>query len=955
AVLPALTRDYAGYAREQRRALGGGGLARQLEYWKTQLRDAPPFLDLPTDRPRPALPSARGARYSRTLPAGLQAELHALARVEGSTLFMVMLAAFDVLLARYTGTEDVVIGTPVAGRPDSDLEGLVGFFINTLVLRTDLRGNPTVRELLARVRGMTLEAYEHAEVPFELLVEVLQPPRNTSRTPLFQVLFNLHSEPGVPLELAGLAVQPVAVPRHAAKFDLSVSLAETTTGIAVSVEYSTHLFLPASVERLVADYAVLLSGLVAAPDGRLTDLPFSPPASAAMPLVGQVPFASTAMTLPAAFAAQLARDPAALAVSAPATATRAAIDWSYAALAAEAAAVTVGLARHDVRPGDRVGLWFGHGAGQVAGILGVLQAGAVYVPLDPLAPPARLATIVRDAGLRVVVTDGESPAWPLPGLSLVVMDELQPEPGIGAAVTVPTLGPDSLAYLLYTSGSTGKPKGVPQTHRNVLHFVRAWAGNLGITPDDRLSLLSTAGYDAAVQDIFGALLTGASVCPLDVRRLDRETLLDRIADRGLTVLHATPTVYRYLFGGHVACRQDLSRVRLVVLGGESARRADFELFRARFGKSARFVNGYGLTEATAVTQWFAAKDTHPYGQQLPIGQSVADGRRLQLLDDAGSPAPFAGEIVLDGAHVTPGYWPLLVGAASAATLPDPMPGVAAEAAPTVGRRFYTGDLARYLPDGSLVYVGRRDSRLKIGSIRIEAGDIETALRTHPVIDDAVALAPIDAGGEPVLAAWYTPRAGEAPPAVPALRAHLLTLLPAALVPARFTPCEALPRLPNGKVDRQALALAGAAVGAASAANSSDRIPESVAAEAAPTAAPTADKTSHIEATLLEIWRALLNIERVGLDDDFFALGGHSLLATRLVARIRDRLGIELPLIRVFETPTVRGLADFLASQRIRAQHVNEDLPVNRPRVPEPPTPQPVSPRSDRLQSDPQAE
>jgi acyl-CoA synthetase (AMP-forming)/AMP-acid ligase II/acyl carrier protein len=449
-----------------------------------------------------------------------------------------------------------------------------------------------------------------------------------------------------------------------------------------------------------------------------------------------------------------------------------------------------------------------------------------------------------------------------------------------------------------------------------------------------------------VQDIFGALLAGASVCPLDVRRLDRETLLDRIADRGLTVLHGTPTVYRYLFGGHVACRQDLSRVRLVVLGGEAARRADFELFRARFGRTARFVNGYGLTEATAVTQWFAGKDTHPWGQQLPIGKPVAEGQRLQLLDDAGAPAPFVGEIVLDGAHVTPGYWPLPVGAASAAMLhsvarvppagnpvglpwvhgerPDRTPAgwpllrgdsVAAEAAPAIARRFRTGDLARYLPDGSLVYFGRRDSRLKIGGIRIEAGDIEAALRTHPAIDDAVALAPLDAGGEPVLVAWYTPRAGEAPPTVPALRAHLLTLLPAALVPARFIACDAFPRLPNGKVDRQARAL----VGAASAATLSDLRPDEVAAEAA----PTADEANHVEATLLDIWRTLLKLDRVDPDDDFFAIGGHSLLATRLVARVRDRLGIELPLIRIFDTPTVRGLADFLASQRSRARHADE--------------------------------
>jgi len=899
--LPPLTRDYAGYAREQRRALSDGGLARQLDYWTTQLRDAPPFLDLPTDRPRAALPTTRGARYSRALPAGLRAELHALGRAEGCTLFMVMLAAFDVLLARYTGEEDIVVGTPLAGRNESDLEGLVGFFVNTLVLRTELGGNPTVRELLARVRGMTLDAYEHADVPFEMLVEALQPPRNTSRSPLFQVLFNLHSEPVVPLELAGLAVQPLAVPRHAAKFDLSVSLAENSTGIAVSVEYNADLFLPASIERFVADYALLLAALVAAPGARLTELPFSPPvlaglAAAARPAAVRAALPDlTAATLPAAFAAQLARTPAGLAVSAPASGTRAAVDWSYAALAAEAARVCAALARHRVAPGDRVGLWFGHGAGQVAGVLGVLQAGAVYVPLDPLAPPARLRTIICDAGLHVVLTDGEAPAWPLPGLVPVAIDQLAGVPAPPPGGPAPAVHPDSLAYLLYTSGSTGTPKGVPQTHRNVLHYIRAWTGNLGITADDRLTLLSTVGYDAAVQDIFGALLTGASVCPLDIRRQDRETLLDRIADRGLSVLHMTPTVYRYLFGGHVACRQDLSRVRLVVLGGEAARRADFELFRARFGNTARLVNGYGLTEATAVCQWFAGKDAQPYGQLLPIGRAVADGQNVQLLDENGAPAPFAGEIVMDGAHAAPGYWPL----------PAQHP-----AAGATGRhRFRTGDFARYLPDGNLAYTGRRDDRLKLGGIRIEAGEVEAALRTHPSIDDAVVVVTSDSGGEPVMVAWYTTRAGESRPAVRALRTHLLALVPAALVPARFTACESFPRLPNGKVDRQALARTEAAPRA--------RLDDRVVATS------DTDDADGIRATLGEIWQALLNVESVGLDDDFFAIGGHSLVATRLVARIRDRLGVEIPLIRIFETPTIRGLADFLASRRIRVKHPDE--------------------------------
>ncbi|MDH5254807.1 MAG: AMP-binding protein, partial [Gammaproteobacteria bacterium] len=880
--LPPPAMDYAAYAREQRRALAGGELARQLAWWRDQLRGAPPFLELPTDRPRAAVASSRGARLSRVLPLELQSSLHALAQAEGCTLFMVLLAAFDVLLARQAGTEDVVVGTPIAGRPRAELEGLVGFFVNTLVLRTDLRGNPTVRELLGRVRGMTLGAYEHAEVPFELLVESLQPPRRTNRTPLFQVLFNLHSEPGAALALDGLQVRPVAVPRQTAKFDLSVSLAETTAGLGVTIEYCTDLFLAGTIERLLADYAVVLAGFVAGPGERLGTLPFSPPARE--PAVSLAPAA--ALTLAAAFAEQSVARPAALAVSGPASGRCPAVDWSYQALAGEAAAVAAALAREGLEAGDRVGLWFGQGAGQVAGILGVLQAGGVYVPLDPLAPPARLGGIIRDAGVRIVVTDLSAPDWPaaLAAAGLVVLrrEELAAAPGLEP----PPGNPDALAYLLYTSGSTGVPKGVPQTHRNVLHFVRAWSGNLGLAPDDRLSLLSTYGYDAAVQDILGALLSGASVCPLDVRRLDRETLLDRIADRGLTVFHGTPTVYRYLFGGHVACRQDLSRVRLVVLGGEVARRADFELFRARFRRGARFVNGYGLTEATAVTQWFADHDTQPRGQQLPIGRPLvraAEGQRVLLLDESDAPAPIVGEIVIESAHVMPGYWSCSAGAASAAT-----------------RRFHTGDLARYLPDGDLVFVGRRDERVKIGGIRIEPGEIEAALRAVPEIDEAVVLALQDVPGEPVLVACFTTRPGATSPALPALRAQLAAQLPAALIPARFIPRDRLPRLPNGKVDRQALTATTGEVGVR---------PEFPGNAGLTPISLT--PISEVEATLSEIWQGLLRRDHVGLDEDFFLLGGHSLLATRLVARIRDRLGVELPLIRVFEAPTVRGLARFL--------------------------------------------
>jgi len=867
--LPGVACTYAEHAREQRRALAGGELARQLDWWRTALAGAPPFLDLPVDRPRPAVASSRGARYSARLSADLLAGLHRLARTNDCTLFMVLLAAFDVLLARVAGTGDVVVGTPIAGRTRAEVEGVVGFFVNTLVLRIRLEGNPTVRELLARVRAQTLAAYEHADVPFEMLVEALQPPRSTARTPLFQVLFNLHSEPAEPLALPGLTVTPCTIPRQSAKFDLSVSLTETAAGLAVTVEYASDLFLAGTIARLLDDYAGLLAAFVAGPASRLSALPFS-----ATPRGLAVRAVAGPRDLLAAVAGQVASRADALAVSAPATDRAPAEDFSYGSLAAGAGAIAAALAARGVRPGDRVGLWFGHGAGQVAGMLGVLAAGAAFVPLDPLAPPARLARIIADAGLGWVVTERSAPAWP-EGLADGHLTRLERDTLPPAPFRPVPVAPDAPAYLLYTSGTTGTPKGVAQTRANVLGFVRAWAANLGLGPDDRLSLLSTYGYDAAVQDIFGALVTGASVCPLDIRRLDRETLLDRIADRGLTVLHGTPTAYRYLFGGHVACRQDLSRVRAVVLGGERARRADFELFRSRFRRGAVFVNGYGLTEATAVTQWFADHDTQPRGLDLPIGRPLpGGGLRVRLLDEAGESAPFVGEVVIEGEGVP---------------------------------RFHTGDLARYDPDGELVFVGRRDHRLKIGGIRLEPAEIEAALREVPGVAEAVVAAAEEVPGEPVLVAWYTATADVPAPGVASLRAALAAHLPAAFVPARWQRCDSLPRLPNGKVDRRAVAEASGRAGPGGVSRS-ERDSER---RDTPPGPALPDASTEIEATLQDIWQALLKRPAVGLDEDFFLLGGHSLLATRLVARVRDRLGVELPLIRVFEAPTVRGLARFL--------------------------------------------
>jgi acyl-coenzyme A synthetase/AMP-(fatty) acid ligase/acyl carrier protein len=495
--------------------------------------------------------------------------------------------------------------------------------------------------------------------------------------------------------------------------------------------------------------------------------------------------------------------------------------------------------------------------------------------------------IVRDAGLRAVVAEraalperqaGDGSTWlGGSGLELILLNELSAE--AIAPVSLPTGSPDDPAYLLYTSGTTGAPKAVLQTQRNVLHYVRSWAGNLGLGPADRLSLVSTYAYDAAVQDIFGALLTGAAVYPLDIRRLDRETLLDRIADSGITVVHATPTVYRHLFGSHVACRQDLSRVRLIVLGGEAARRADFDLFRSRFRRGAQFVNGYGLTEATAVLQCFSTHDTQPCGNVLSLGWPVGD-QRVLLLDGQGEPAGVGGEVVIESRYVP-------------------------------GGRLHTGDLARWLPDGSLAWAGRRDDQIKLGGIRIEPGEIEAVLRTHPAMDAVGVVLHVEPASEPMLVAYCSLRKDADMPTAAELRAFLKPFLPDALIPARHVALDSLPQLPNGKLDRRTLA--------------ARPLPRPV-----PTGGPRAAAVAgDIEATLTELWQTLLNRDDVGLEDDFFALGGHSLLATRLIARLRDRLGIELPLISIFETPTIRGLAAIVAQLTERSDGAAVSAAIGR--------------------------
>ncbi len=875
---PALPIQYADYAVWQRARLTGAELNRQVEYWRNQLDGAPPLLELPTDRPRPAVQSHRGARVSRWVDGELMTAVHRLAREENCTLFMTLFAAFTVVLGRYAGTHDVVVGTPIAGRGRSELEGLIGFFINTLVLRTRLDGNPTFRELLARVRRCALDAYAHQDLPFEKLVDELHPERNTGRTPVFQVMFNLHNEPDAAAGFDALDATPIGIDRGLAKFDLTVSISESTDrsapGLHAHLEYNTDIFSAESIGELADYYVQLLAEFVAHPGLHLNALPSlaAPTLTASVP-VTEVPWTGD---LVSRFVARARQSPRAIAVRA-ADGT-----LSYGALNAQAnvvanrvaSAVAACLPSPDLDV-PRIGLVAAPGTPLVAGLLGILKAGCAWVPLDPSWPNSRLSAIARDAGLAAIVTDPAhgAQAYDLSagGLPVIEIDGTATQDHPEFAIV-----PDALACIIYTSGSTGTPKGVMQTHQGVVTQVGRYTQALSLVATDRLSGLSSFAYDASIQDVFGALLNGATVCMYDVRGsgLSESTLLvDAMVADGITVLHAAPSLYRYLLGGDLNCTHDLSRVRVVVLGGEPVRRSDFELFRSRFVRGTRFVNGLGLTESTLALQFHADHDTRLVGQSVPVGDAVA-GLDVQLLDADGR-AGWSGEIVLTGAGLSPGYW-----RQPALTAQHFGPGPVLR----------TGDIGRRLPDGRIVFVRRCDEQVNIRGYRVEPGEIESVLGEIDGVADCVVTVverPGRSGYEPWLVAYAVGEGDDRPDAA-VLRERLASRLPGYMVPQVIEWLAELPRHANGKIAREALP--------------TPQFRRHTKATQVPA-------RSALEGRLLAIWRDVLQREALGIHDDFFALGGHSLLATRVIARIRDQLQVDVPLINLFEYPTIAGLAE----------------------------------------------
>ncbi len=883
--------QYADYAIWQRESLRGEMLERHLSYWKKQLENFS-RLQLPTDRPRPAVQSYRGAQQSFVLTRELSQSLKALSRGKGVTLYMTLLAAFQTLLHRYTGQDDIVVASPIAGRNRVELEGLIGFFINTLVLRANLTGHPSFSELMARMRTVCLDAYSHQSLPFEKVVEALQPERTLSHNPLVQVAFQLRNYSKRIIDLPDIEVEEMELEREIAKFDLTLAVAEKGEQLTGTFEYSTDLYDDATIRRMMGHYATLLQGIVANPEERLSDLPLLTAAERHQLLIE---WNDTKTEYPRdkciheLFEQQVEQTPDAIAVVFEEQ------SLSYRELNRRANQLAHYLKKHGVGREALVGICVERSLETIIGILGILKAGGAYVPLDPSYPKQRLEFMLEDSQAAVLMTQSKllsalpqadvfNPTIPNPLVVCLDRDWQEIVKESQENLKNQTTAED-LAYVIYTSGSTGTPKGVAVEHRAVNRLVMN-TDYVQLTSADVMAQASNASFDAATFEIWGALSHGARLVLMSKEiMLSPHDLASNIERHGITVLFLTTALFNQLV---IHIPHALQRLHHLLFGGEAV-----DPLRVRdllcHGPPKRLLHVYGPTETTTFASWYLIESVANDATTVPIGRPIAN-TQIHVLDSGLKPVPIGvpGELYIGGEGLARGYLnrPELT---KQRFIDNPM-------SHESGARLYkTGDMVRYLPDGNIEFLGRIDDQVKIRGFRIELGEIESILREHPGVKETVVIVyekgELESEKPDRQLAAYVVLKAESLVKAAELKNSLKQKLPEYMIPSDFVFLSALPLTPNGKVDRRALP---------SPDQNRPELDESYLAPRTP-----------IEEVLVEIWKDVLKLEKIGIHDNFFELGGHSLLAVRLASEVERAFATKIPVASLFQSPTIAELAALL--------------------------------------------
>jgi len=876
-IVPSST-HYGEYARHEQERLVGAELGRLLTFWTAQLAGAPAVLELPTDRPRPARQTHNGAAISVVFSQEISEALRAFARQERSTLYPVLLAVFGVILARYSGHNDVVVGSPFANRATSDLEQVVGLFVSTLPVRVQVDPAASGRKLVGHLREVLLAAQSHQDLPFEKLVEALRPQRSLASSPIFQVVFALQNTPlSSTFELVSTG----------AMYDLSLFMRDTPTGIAGALEYNTDLFDHETIERLAGHFRQLAEALVADPDVPVGQMPMITPAERAL-IVESWNATSTDYPRDASigslFDQVAAGHPDAIAISTaePSGEPCAAASLTYRALSTAAERLAERLAASGVRPGALVGIFLDRSIAAVVAMLAILKRGAAYVPLDTRDPAARSAEIVRDAGIATVIASRTHPLtneFHAEGL-ILIEDELCADASSPAEAAELTVDAGCLAYAMFTSGTTGKPKGVCVTHRSIVRLVRN-TNYAEFGPDERILQFAPLAFDAATLEIWGALLNGGHLVVYPRRLPSARELAGSLREHGITTLWLTAGFFHHMVENELAA---LAQVRRVLSGGDVLSPNHVQrLLDAKV--EGTVINGYGPTENTTFTTCHVMRPGERLVGPVPIGRPISN-TRVYILDPVGQPVPIgvAGELYAGGDGVAQGYVgnPAETSRRFVADPFDPKGG---------GRLYHTGDLARWRPDGTVEFLGRLDRQVKVRGFRIELEEIEGALRDLPQIQDAVVVARRDEAGINVLVAYLVPREDkEIDQAF--VRRHLSAILPDYMMPGAMVVLSALPLTVNGKLDRAALPEPTTQVHTSN----------------------VVEPRTVLETQLHAIWEKLLGYSGFGMTDNFFDLGGHSLLAIRLFAQIERIFGVRLPVSTLFQAPTLAQLAAMLEHQ-----------------------------------------